>query len=94
MNLVLKRILEAAKETALDTASKTIPGAGPIISGVTRLLDHNDSNNAGAIEELEDGLITAVTSLDPAHVSNATLLAEAVTELRSAFSKLKTALKK
>jgi hypothetical protein len=94
MNSILKKILITIGQAAEDTVSNTVPGAGTIIKGVTKLIDKDHTNNAEAIDELEQGLLTAIQSLSPAQVSNASLVLQGVTELKSGFDKIKQGLKK
>jgi hypothetical protein len=93
MNAILRKILGAAKDIALQTATEAVPGAGIAISGATKLFDKDNSNNAEGLSEIESGVISAVRGLDPSHVSNATLVAEGVTELEDGFRKVRAGLK-
>lgn len=94
MNKILKKILLTAKDIALETATESIPGAAIAIGGVTKLFDKDDSNNASAISEIEDGIITAIQNLAPSEVSNATLVAEGLKGLKEDFDKIKRGLRK
>lgn len=93
MSPILKKILGVALDITRETASTLVPGAGIAISGVTKLFDKDDTNNAGAISEIEDGIITAVQNLKPSEISNAVLLAEGIKELKDGFDKVKRGLK-
>lgn len=94
MNKILKAFLETAGTIAKDAASQAIPGAGILIGGVTKLVDKNHDNNAEAIGELEQGLVTALGSIDTSLIKDPMALTLAVTELQDAFAKVKTALGK
>lgn len=93
LRTILKNILLNAKDIAIETATSSIPGAATVISGVTRLVDHDDTNNSGAVAEIGEGVITAVTSLKGEQVVDAGLLAQGIAELKSGFEKVRRAIK-
>lgn len=94
MNKILKAFLQTAGKVAQEAATETLPGAGILIGGVTKLVDKNHDNNAEAIGEIESGLVSALSALEPDKVSNPVLLAEALVELQDVVSKVKLALTK
>lgn len=93
MNKILKKILLTAKDVGIETAASLVPGSSILISGITRLLDKDDTNNSGALAEIENGLITALQSLKPGEINDALLLAEGLKELEEGFKKVRMAVK-
>lgn len=93
MNPILRKVLGVALDIARDTATQMVPGAGIAISGISKLFDKDDTNNAGALVEIEEGVITAIQGLKPSDVSNAILVAEGLKELKEAFDKIRKGLK-
>lgn len=94
MNKILKKILLTAKDISVETASQALPGAAVAINGVTQLFDKNNSNNATALLEIENGIIAAVKSLDATKVADAMLIATGLQEIQDGFSKVRAGLKK
>ena len=89
MNKILKSILLTAKDVALNVASNSIPGASIVISGVTKLLDNDNLNNSGAINELGEGVVIAIKSLKGDDITNAPLVAEGIQDLQTGFDKIR-----
>lgn len=94
MNRIVKMVLMAAKEAALDAASSAVPGAGILIGGVEKLIDKDNDNNSEAITELVTGLTTAVTSLDSKHIKDQSKVAHAVELFQQGAAELKAGLQK
>lgn len=94
MNSTVRNVLKAVALGAEDTLSGMVPGSGLVIKGVTALVDKDHENNIEAIDNLENGLLTAIGSLAPSQVSNASLIAAGVADLRAGFMKIKQGLSK
>lgn len=93
MNNTFKNILKALGKSALESAGEIVPGAGPVISGISKLFDKKDDNNREGLEEIEKGIIDGIKAISPDKVDNATLVAEGLVELESAFNKIRSGLK-
>lgn len=93
MNRILKNILTTARDLALESATKTIPGASVVISGVTKLVDHDHTNNGGAITEIGNGVVTAIESLKGEDVVDEVLVAQGVMEVKGGLDKIKRGLR-
>lgn len=93
MNKILKSILTTARDIALDTVEKTVPGSALVIDGARRLLDKDESNNGDAVADLGAGVVEAVESLKGDEVIDESLVAEGVLELKSAIQKIRRGIK-
>lgn len=93
MNKILKNILLAAKDVALESVSTVVPGSAVLIDGVQKLVDKDDNNNSTAIAEIGTGLITAVGDIDPNLIKDPTLLAKGVAKVNDGITDIKHALK-
>lgn len=93
MNKILKSVLLTAKDIALESASTVIPGAGVVISGVQKLVDHDNSNNGEAVTEIGEGVIVAVNSLRPDQIIDAAKVTLGVMHIKQGIAELKQGIK-
>lgn len=91
---LLKNIGKASIVAAENAASLAVPGASIVIAGVTKLLDKDHTNTQEAIDQLEAGVVSVVSSVSSDKVADAVLLLDGVNDIQKGFAKVKAALKK
>ena len=94
MKSFLKKLLLNVADAAKDTAMGMIPGSDLVLKGVAALLDRDDHNNVEAIDNLQNGIMTAIQSLAPAQIENASMLLAGIAKLKEGFDMVKAGLKK
>lgn len=94
MNAIVKAILKAAEEAALQSTSALVPGAPLVIKGVKNLLDKDHANNGEAIQDIGNGVVAAVEGLKQEDVLDQVLVAQGANEVRSGVEKIRRGLKK
>lgn len=94
MKSFLKKLLLNVADAAKDTAMGMVPGSDLVLKGVAALIDKDDTNNVEAIDNLQNGIMTAVNAIAPAQIENASLVLQGAAELKDAFDKIKQGLKK
>lgn len=93
MNVLVKKLLSAAKNIGEEAVAQTIPGGTTIIAGVEKLVDHDNHNNGEAIEQIGLGVVSAVNSLKGEQVVDAALVTAGVLEVQSGLKKIKAGIK-
>ena len=93
MNRIIRNILLTAKDIAIQSTMQVVPGSALVISGVQKLLDKDDHNNAGAIEELGVGVIAAIESIKGEDVADEVMIASGVVDIKLGFAKIQKGLK-
>jgi hypothetical protein len=78
---------------AMSTANTEVPGAQTLISGIGKLLDHEDDNNAQGVDEIQRGLVDALSAIDPTKIDDAVEFADALKALQLDLQRAKRALK-
>jgi 6,7-dimethyl-8-ribityllumazine synthase len=89
MNKILKQVLMTAKDIALDTATHAVPGAGVVISGVTKMFDKDKTNNTDGLMEIESGVIASINAIKQTDMIDPAMVAEGIKELQSGFDKIR-----
>jgi len=85
--------LGAGISAAVEKGDQEVPGSHSFISGVGKLLDQDDTNNQQGVEEIKQGFVLAVSSIDPSRVADAIELEAALTDAKQVFDRIKHALK-
>ena len=70
MKSFLKKLLLNVADAAKDTAMGMVPGSDLVLKGVAALIDKNDTNNVEAVDNLQNGIMTAINAIAPAQIEN------------------------